>query len=188
MSSATITPRMTADEFGERHSGDTVEYVGGEVRAVSTGDARHGYVCAQAAYRVGRFVDAQHLGHMFGGNTFVRVPTKDDPERVYGPDVCHIPFARLAKDAAIPNVIPLPPDLVVEVRSPSDTWALVFGKVGDYLGAGVPVVVVLDPDTRTASTYRSDVANPQRIFGSADTLTLPDVLPGFAVSVAALFV
>jgi Uma2 family endonuclease len=75
--------------------------------------------------------------------------------------------------------------MVAEVKSPSDTWSELFIKVGEYLGAGVRVVVVVDPERVTVSTYRP--GGEQEILREADTLTLPDVLPGFSVPVARLF-
>ena len=45
--------------------------------------------------------------------------------------------------------------------------------------------VILDPSTETASVYRDD--GQQQVLTSADELTIPDVLPGFAVPVASLF-
>lgn len=199
MSATTITPppapqpqsaaRMTAEEFGLKHAGDHVEYIDGQVKEIPMAGSKHGKVCNWIAFYLTQYVVANDLGHVFSADTFVNVPTKDDPERVYGPDVCFASYTRLPKDAEIPaGILPVTPELVVEVRSPRDTWAYMFSKVGDYLGSGVPVVLVLDPERSTASTYRSDVKNPQEIFETGDTLTLPDVLPGFAVPVASLFV
>jgi Uma2 family endonuclease len=179
---------MTAEEFGLKHAGDHVEYVDGQVKEVPMPGGKHGKVCYRAGVLIGNFVDVNNLGHMFTNDTFVKVPTKADPERVYGPDVCFVSYDRLPKDAEIPaGVLAVAPNLVVEVRSPFDTWAEVFVKVGEYLGVGVTAVVVIDPNTVTASVYRSDPANPQRMFGHADVLTIPEVLPGFSVPVAALF-
>ena len=79
------------------------------------------------------------------------------------------------------------PDLCVEVVSPTNTWAEVFTKVGEHLGVGVPAVLVLDPDTFTASVYRDQPGTPQQIFNRGDALTLPDVLPGFSARVADFF-
>jgi Uma2 family endonuclease len=179
---------MTAEEFGLKHSGDHVEYINGEVKEIPMAGSKHGKVCNWIAFHLTGHVLANGLGHVFSNDTFVKVPTKHDPERVYGADVCYVSYTRLAKGATIPaGVIPVCPDLVVEVRSPYDTWAEIFRKVGDYLDAGVPVVLVLDPERTTASTYRSDINNPQEIFRAADALTLPDVLPGFSVPVARFF-
>jgi Uma2 family endonuclease len=82
-------------------------------------------------------------------------------------------------------VLPQKPDLVVEVRSPSDNWSKIFTKVGEYLGSGVRVVIVLDSATTSASVYRPEEL--QQIFHNGDELTVPDVLPGFAVTVRKLF-
>lgn len=179
---------MTAEEFGLKYSGQHVEFINGEIKEVPMAGGAHGKACYRAATALGQFVDAGNLGHMFINDTFVKVPTKDDPQRVYGADICFVSYARLPKNEKVPTgTIPVCPDLVVEVRSPSDTWAQVFRKVGDYLEAGVPVVLVLDPDTRTGSVYRSDNTKPQQIFNSLEVLVLPDILPGFESPVARFF-
>jgi Uma2 family endonuclease len=46
-------------------------------------------------------------------------------------------------------------------------------------------VLILDPNSATASVYRSDEF--QQIFHNGDEVILPDVLPGFAVKVQRLF-
>lgn len=180
------SPPMTAEEFGLRYSGEHVEYINGTVVRPPMPGPNHGRVNYRAARLIGGFVDDHDLGHMFINDTFVKVPTQVDPQRVYGADVCYVPYSKLAKDAVIPDsVLPVPPDLVVETRSPSDTWTAVYAKVQDYHGAGVPVVVVLDPASQTASVCTPP--SNQQLLGPTDTLTVPGVLPGFAVPVAALF-
>jgi Uma2 family endonuclease len=77
------------------------------------------------------------------------------------------------------------PELVAEVRSPSDMWTALFAKVEEYFAAGVNVVLVLDPETRTVMVCRPGPT--QQSLNIGDTLTVPDVLPGFAVPVAVLF-
>jgi Uma2 family endonuclease len=190
---APITPppqpapaRMTAEEFGIRHAGDHVEYINGKVREIPMAGGKHGKICNWVAFYLMQHVVANDLGHMFINDTFVKVPTKDDPERVYGPDVCFISYDRLAKGAEVPaGILPVIPDLVIEVRSPFDTWTQVFTKIVDYLAAGVPIAVFIDPATRSASVCGEPFG--QRMFGPADTLTLPEVLPGFSVPVAKFF-
>ena len=56
-----------------------------------------------------------------------------------------------------------------------------FGKVLEYLKAGVRVACILDPGTETVSVYRPDEI--QQILTADDEFTLPDVLPGFRVRV-----
>jgi Uma2 family endonuclease len=77
------------------------------------------------------------------------------------------------------------PDLVFEVKSPSDRWSKMLTKIGEYLQAGVPVVCVLDPETETARLYFAD--EPEITLEASDELTFPNQLPGFRVPVRALF-
>ena len=69
-----------------------------------------------------------------------------------------------------------------EVRSPTDRTSDILRRVSEYLNAGVTVVVVLDPALECATVYRQTDDFPQRMH-NGDELTLPDVLPGFAVPV-----
>ncbi len=147
---------------------------------------KHGKVCFRFAFALGQFFQTNDLGHVFINDTFVKVPTRDDRERVYGADICFVSYDRLPKDAELSaGILPVTPNLVVEVRSPSDTWTQVFTKIVDYLGSGVPIAVLVDPDTRTVSVYGDAVG--QRVLNANDVLTLPEVLPGFSVPVASLF-
>jgi len=77
------------------------------------------------------------------------------------------------------------PELVFEVRSPSDLWTDMIAKMLEYLSAGVSVVVILDPKTKSASVFRP--SDRQDVIEADGTLTVPDVLPGFAVPVRSLF-
>jgi len=179
------TPRMSAEQFGLKYAGEHVEYINGEVKEIPmSGGGKHGKVCNWAAFHL--TTHGGSLGHVFINDTFVKVPTKGDPDRVYGPDVCFISFDRLPKDAEVTaSTLTIVPNLVIEVRSPFDTWTSVFAKIVDYLNAGVSAVILLDPTTQTASVCGNEFW--QRTFGPADTLTIPEVLPGFAVEVKKFF-
>jgi Uma2 family endonuclease len=77
------------------------------------------------------------------------------------------------------------PELVIEVRSPSDRWPNLLAKVAEYLEVGVLAVVVFDEASETALLQLAD-AMPRRL-GADDELALPEILPGFAVAVRAFF-
>jgi Uma2 family endonuclease len=77
------------------------------------------------------------------------------------------------------------PDFVVEIVSPTDAAADIEQKALEWLGAGVRLVAVLYPETRTVMVYRGP--NDVRHFTAADTLDLEPVLPGFSCPVARLF-
>ena len=103
---------------------------------------------------------------------------------VRGADLLFVGYARLPKGEA-PENLTIPPDLVVEVRSPSDRLNAVIAKATEYIDAGVRVVVVLDPKTESAAVHRLDEF--AQVFHNGDELTLPDVLPGFSVPVKKFF-
>ena len=143
----------------------------------------HGYVGANLTIELGVFVKARDLGRVTGNDSFV--VTRQDPDRVRGADICYWSFERLPRGPMPGGLIRVPPDLVGEVRSPSDRWPDVYGKISEYLRADVRVVLILDPDTRTASVYRPEEI--QQVFSNGGDLTIPDVLPGFSIPVARIF-
>ena len=79
----------------------------------------------------------------------------------------------------------MPPDLVVEVLSPTDRWPKVLAKVAEYLDAGTTVVVVLDDKRRLAHVYRDD--GTTRLLAAEEELTIPDLLGDFRVQVGRFF-
>jgi Uma2 family endonuclease len=144
---------------------------------------RHGVVSYRAVRLLSDFIEANRLGWVAINDTFVRTENTV-PATVRGADALFVSFNRLPEGDP-PEDLTVPPDLVVEVRSPSDKWSKSFAKVGEYLTAGVTVVLVLDPHTESASVFRQDEL--QQIFHNGDEFTLPDVLPGFAVPVRRFF-
>jgi Uma2 family endonuclease len=112
--------------------------------------------------------------------------TEREPDTVRGADVCYYSFERLPEGPMPEDAyLPVIPDLVFEVMSPSDRWPRVLGKVKEYLDVGVTAVCVVIPRDRTAVIYRDD-PKPQTFAADAE-LTLPDVLPGFRVPLRQFF-
>ncbi|MBO0699228.1 MAG: Uma2 family endonuclease [Zavarzinella sp.] len=107
------------------------------------------------------------------------------PDRLTGPDAVFVSAALLPLRRSSEGYLETIPELVVEVRSPNESGPAVQAKVDEYLAAGVRVVWVADPAVQTVTAYR--VSQPAQVFGPADTLTVPDVIPGFQYPVADLF-
>ena len=105
-----------------------------------------------------------------------------NPDRVVGADAAFVATANLPVRRSPEGYLETIPDLVVEVMSPNDTRPEVQRKVDDYLHAGVRVVWVLDPARRTLAIHRPGQA--VETLGEADTLTVPEVIPGFSLRVA----
>jgi Uma2 family endonuclease len=174
---------LTAEEFVARHGGDYVELIDGVVEPIPMPQPLHGRVCTRAARFLDEFVENHQLGVLCSNDTFVLV--RRNPDRVRGADVAYWRKSMLPEGQVPEGLIETPPELCVEVASPSNAWSDVFIKVGEYLKAGVRAVLVLDPDSVTASVYRENEF--QQIFDNGDELTIPDVLPGFAVPVRRFF-
>ncbi|MEO0974511.1 MAG: Uma2 family endonuclease [Pseudomonadota bacterium] len=107
------------------------------------------------------------------------------PDTVRAPDVAYVRRDRFERLDLTASAFPGPPDLAVEVLSPSNRPNEIHGKVADYLEAGTALVWVVDPEAQVVTTYRQLLA-PQRL-ATTDVLEAPDVLPGFTASVAEAF-
>ena len=79
----------------------------------------------------------------------------------------------------------MPPDLAVEVVSPSDKHYDVTKKAFAYLKAGTRLVWVIEPVAKTVMVYRSET--DFTLLTSEDALTGEDVVKGFTCPVAQLF-
>jgi Uma2 family endonuclease len=174
---------LTAAEFVARYQHVHAELVKGVVKEYPVPTQKHGLICLEIAFAIKDFVTRNDLGRVTSNDSFVQV--RRDPDTVRGGDVCFFSYERLPRGKMPDGLLPVAPDLVVEVRSPTDRWSTIFEKVGEYLNASVRVVVVLDDASASASVYRADEL--QQIFHNGDELTVPDVLPGFTVPISRLF-
>jgi Uma2 family endonuclease len=75
--------------------------------------------------------------------------------------------------------------LVVEVLSPSDVSYEVDRRVQDYLSAGVKLVWVVHPQSRSVHVYRP--GGQGVILSERDELDGEQVLPGFRLPVREIF-
>lgn len=174
---------LTADEFFARYGSQRAELVRGRVVEVPMAGARHGKICYRAGVLLGAFVDAHDLGHVMSNDTLV--VTEHGPDTSRGADVCFVSYARLPKGQVPDGPLKVAPELVIEVRSPTDRWTDVVGKALEYLAAGVLAVIVIDPPSESAAVYRGEARSD--LFEKDKDLVVPDVLPGFAVPVRKFF-
>ena len=79
----------------------------------------------------------------------------------------------------------IPPDIAVEVQSPSDRRKDLRAKIKEYLFYSVPLIWLIDPETRTVTVYQGTMRGTE--LDESDTLDGGDVLPGFACKVSDLF-
>jgi Uma2 family endonuclease len=108
------------------------------------------------------------------------------PGRVRIPDVSFIPWEQIPgqewPDEPIPEI---PPDLAVEVLSPSNTPGEIRLKIREYFQAGTRLVWVIDPKKQNARAYTAPESS--RLVGKSGSLDGGGVLPGFLLSLPSLF-
>ncbi len=110
-----------------------------------------------------------------------------DDENTLVPDVGIILKSRQA-ELPVDAYIPIPPDSVIEVVSPSDLKDpknRIEKKLKKYQDAGVPLIWYAFYDRKEVEVYRRD--HPKQIYGINDTLDADDILPGFKLAVADIF-
>jgi len=162
--------------------GHRYELLQGELRMMSPAGGRHGRVALKLARRIGDFVELHRLGVTYAAETGFLL--QRNPDTVRAPDVAYVSQQRLGRFADQPGYIPVAPDFVAEVVSPNDLASTVEAKALDWLAAGVIVVLVVDPQTRTIHDYRT--AHEIRAYNDG-SIDLGIVLPGFRLEVAELF-
>jgi Uma2 family endonuclease len=175
---------LTAEEFARRPDpGYPEELVRGRIVPMPPPTRRHGQICSQTVYLYRRFLEDHDLGQVLSNDS--GVITERGPDTVRGADVAFYSYNRIPRGPLPADYGEQPPELVVEVRSPSDRWPKILIKVAEYLNAGVLAVVVLDDDSRTALLCMADQA-PRRL-GPEEELSIPEILPGFSVPVRRFF-
>jgi Uma2 family endonuclease len=103
------------------------------------------------------------------------------------PDIAYIPWDRLPGNLTeLPAIASLVPTLAVEVLSESNTRREMELKRQDYFRAGVQLVWIIDPESRSVEVYRTPQA-PEKVLRGTDAIDGAEVLPGFTLTVERLF-
>lgn len=90
--------------------------------------------------------------------------TRDGRDWVPTPDLLYISYERLPPNWDEDEACPVPPDLVIEIISPGQTFGQMAAKAKDYLDAKVLRVWVVDSKARSITVFYPDAA-PQTYMG-----------------------
>ena len=178
------TRPITVEQFEAMPLEGPWELVDGELIEVNPSAHESSMTAMQIGRLLGNHAVPKRLGSVSGADGgFVLFA---DRETVLVPDVAFVAAGRIPQGEEQKHFPRLAPDLVVEVLSPSDRMGGALAKVALYLQAGVRLVWLVDPDEQTVIVFRPD-ATPEKLDATM-TLDGGDVLPGFSVPVAELFV
>lgn len=181
MTSARIYTAKDLEELPD--DGNRYDLIKGELICMAPAGGEHGEVSMEVGGELRAFVRQHQLGRVYAAETGFLLSS--DPQVVLAPDVAFVRADRLPPREDRRGFMPIAPDLVVEVVSPHDRYSDVRLKIDTYLEYGVRLVWVLEPRRRTVTIHRPN--GTTTVLAGKDALDGEDVLPGFQVSVAALF-
>lgn len=163
--------------------GKRYELLEGEVYMAPSPNVKHQKALGRLFRALARFVEERDLGEVFVAPLDVVL----DDQNVVQPDVLFV--GRAKAQAITPLFINGPPDLVVEVLSPSNADFDRTTKRRAYAAAGVPEVWYVDPRDDSVEVLRLGADRTYslvRRFAGADVL-VSESFPGFDLRLSTLF-
>lgn len=154
---------------------------GSIVPVTPTSDEHDGYEAAIASILLS-FVRAHGLGKVRSGE--VGVYTRRNPDTIRAVDVLFISQERYDRRGTTPS-LDVPPDLIVGILSPGNSWLDAMRKVREFFSIGVRLVWLVDLLSQSVFAYRS--ITDVREFTIDDQLPGDDVLPGLSIAVRDVF-
>ncbi|WP_256369001.1 Uma2 family endonuclease [Aquisphaera insulae] len=177
MSTSVVTNDLyTPDDLLSMPDGKGIELVRGRLLEHTMG-AESSWVGGRLFGRLDRFVEEHDSGWLFPAETGYQC-FPHDPTMVRKPDLSFIRKDRLPQSTVPTGWITIPPDLAVEVVSPNDRASELEDKLADYRLAGIPLVWVIYPDSRSVLVHRRDGTLARLL--ETNSLAGEDILPGFA--------
>lgn len=179
--------KLTIEEYWEfvnrpENADRLFELRRGEVIELSRPKKPHGIVSGNITWILRSYAETVRRGYVLSNDTGVVL--EEIPGTVVGPDVAYC-IDESTYDEVEPKWAETPPVLTVEVLSPNDKMSDVNEKTADYLMAGVKMVWLADPESKTVTVYRP--ARNHMVLKGGDDLSGGDELPGFSCKVADFF-
>src|SRR5688572_979655 len=116
---STVTePLLTAEQYRLLPTdGRRTELIRGKVVEMNVPAPRHGYYCSKVDRILGNFAEEHDLGRVMCNDS--GVVTERGPDTVRGADVCYYSYRSVPRGPLPEGYLPVPPELVFEVRSPT---------------------------------------------------------------------
>jgi len=166
-------------QIQSEHPDWKMELVGGEIIVMSPSGYESDEVATRMSAKLFNWVDERRLGRVTGSSAGFVLPNSD----TRAPDVSFVRAERLRRSPR--SFAELAPDLMVEVKSPTDSLTKLEAKILNFLALGTRVGILINPDNRTVKVYRSEQETVTLQDG--EVLTIPELLPGWEVAVSELW-
>jgi Uma2 family endonuclease len=165
--------------FAEAGLDYQVELEDGSISIVGPSDIVSSEISSRLIAFLFAWVNPRRLGRVFDSAGGFILPDSN----LKAPDVSFVRASRLRQSPRYFGE--LVPDLVVEIKSQSDRVSKLDRKVRTFVELGAIVGILIDPDERTVAIYRPDTE--PMVLGNEDTLTLPELLPGWEFPIPELW-
>lgn len=166
------------EQFQSQHPDYRMELVDGEIIVMSPLGLESSEVAAAIITQLSNWVRPRRLGRVAASSAGFIMPNASVDVRA--PDASFIRAEQLRRTTE--NYAQVVPDLIFEVKSKSDSLTKLRQKIQSFLELGTQVGVLVDPRTRTMEVYR--LQQEKVILQDGDTLTVPELLPGWELVVA----
>ncbi|MEL7234065.1 MAG: Uma2 family endonuclease [Chloroflexota bacterium] len=161
-----------------------LELIDGLIVDMPPSSKRNTIIAMTIGRLIGNYVAENNLGFVTGADGGFKITE----ENTFQPDAAYISKERMPDLDGV--VFEVAPDLAVEVISPGETAAHVNTKTRRYLEAGTKGVWTVYPETQTVdvNTRSADGHIVTMHIDGEGTLTGGEALPGFAITLAQIFV
>lgn len=161
-----------------------IELVNGHVAELFGLTAQQGLIVGNVCHALHQHVERDDLGLVFGSG--LGYVLGREPDSVRMTNVSFVPWDSIPEGGVPDWFVEGVPLIAVQVIGPYDQADDLEERVSHFLGAGTRQVWILRPQSREVEVRTSD--RVERRLGSNDWLDGGEVLPGFRVPVADLFV
>ena len=152
-----------------------MELVDGNIIVMSPSGYESEEIGTKFAALLRNWVRPRKLGRITGSSAGFKISETN----LLAPDVSFVKAERLKESTE--DYAELVPDLVVEVKSKTDSTNKLREKIKEYIKLGSQIGILIIPKTKTVEVYR---AGSEEILGDSDVLTLPDLFPGWEVAIS----
>jgi Uma2 family endonuclease len=178
-----VTPRsLTLEQFLELpEEKPALEYFEGEVTQKVSPKGRHSGLQSALVELIQHFAKPLKLARAF---TELRT-TYGGASTV--PDVSVYRWERIPRNerGQVADDFVEPPDITIEIVSPSQSVTGLVRRCVWYVGNGVGVALLIDPDDWSVIAFQPGAL--PRVLRGADRIELDEILPGFELTVQELF-
>lgn len=151
--------------------------VTGELVIMPPTGGETGRANAEFVFQLSLWSHHENAGIVFDSSTGFRLSSG----AIRSPDTAWISQARWQALTPVQRrgFIPLCPDFLMELRSPTDDWEELQAKMHEYLANGLRLGWLIDPEIGQVEIYRS--GQPAELQRNPETLSGENVLPGFVL-------